>query len=483
MSPALILIIFLLLIEPSLLIKEKLFKALQNNENDCYKKATLELTKGCQSLEGDNPVDNMKYAVMLTLCELLSAKINIPSECNIINIHQQVVQCTQQLSLSPQTWTTYSGYFRDIVLICFAIKYPMEKEILERLHENITLNQVKNFNILSSQQRYLIQWREEEFKRLDKLKESQLDIFEHVEKTSMYYQRMAHQVELLFETLVLLQNQTELSILQYNDMVSRHVEQVQMLLQDSFLYQAMKIDETLDSLLTKSNTLNQHVERILLLQEQTVQSWNLLTKNLERELTDVWNQSIYRMSTGFHLIMNQSLSEAKLLKHDLTLIHRQVKDTMEPFHRLSNLISGVYFQGVHTMKRLIVFVVSCALLCLRIQALLKQMNVHRNQLLTFVLLIVTSITCQQAHLNTIFTAVLLAITSIILEGIILYHEHKKVSAEVLDRPEIKPLDYTQSKTDTEIRLQKVPNLDELSPPPPYQAKDTYYYHRYYYHPT
>ncbi|CAO3692769.1 unnamed protein product [Rhizopus microsporus] len=277
--------------------------------------------------------------------------------------------------------------YLNLVLICFAIKYPMEKEILERLHENITLNQVKNFNILSSQQRYLIQWREEEFKRLDKLKESQLNIFEHVEKTSMYYQRMAHQVELLFETLVLLQNQTELSILQYNDMVSRHVEQVQMLLQDSFLYQAMKIDETLDSLLTKSNTLNQHVERILLLQEQTVQSWNLLTKNLERELTDVWNQSIYRMSTGFHLIMNQSLSEAKLLKHDLTLIHRQVKDTMEPFHRLSNLISGVYFQGVHTMKRLIVFVVSCALLCLRIQALLKQMNVHRNQLLTFVLLI------------------------------------------------------------------------------------------------
>lgn len=168
--------------------------------------------------------------------------------------------------------------YLNLVLICFAIKYPMEKEILERLHENITLNQVKNFNILSSQQRYLIQWREEEFKRLDKLKESQLNIFEHVEKTSMYYQRMAHQVELLFETLVLLQNQTELSILQYNDMVSRHVEQVQMLLQDSFLYQAMKIDETLDSLLTKSNTLNQHVERILLLQEQTVQSWNLLTK-------------------------------------------------------------------------------------------------------------------------------------------------------------------------------------------------------------
>ncbi|CEG73055.1 hypothetical protein RMATCC62417_08511 [Rhizopus microsporus] len=74
-------------------------------------------------------------------------------------------------------------------------------------------------------------------------------------------------------------------------------------------------------------------------------------------------------------------------------------------------------------------------------------------------------------------------TSIALEGIILYHRHKKVSAEVLDRPEVNPLNYTQSKADTEIRLQKVPNLDRLSPPPPYQAKDTYYYHRYYYHPT
>lgn len=42
-------------------IPKELHKALQNNENDCYKKVTLCLMNGCQSLMSkDTMAENMK---------------------------------------------------------------------------------------------------------------------------------------------------------------------------------------------------------------------------------------------------------------------------------------------------------------------------------------------------------------------------------------------------------------------------------------
>ncbi|KAG1445775.1 hypothetical protein G6F56_009796 [Rhizopus delemar] len=236
----------------------------KNNENDCYKKVTLGLMNDCQSLTKDATLENMKYAIMLTLCELSSARMKLPRECQTLNQPEQTTNCIQKLSASPQAWTSYSGYFRDIVLICFAIKYPLEKEILEKLHENITLNQIKNFDILHSQQKYLIQWREQEFDRLDVLRKSQIDLSRHMDQVNTYYRTTEDHIDHIMDSLVQLQNRAELSVIQYSDVITTHVDRVKKQLHEMLIYQTMEMDDVIDSLLFKLSQMDMHLEQGLL---------------------------------------------------------------------------------------------------------------------------------------------------------------------------------------------------------------------------
>ncbi|EIE85596.1 hypothetical protein RO3G_10306 [Rhizopus delemar RA 99-880] len=237
------------------------------------------------------------------------------------NIYQN-----RKLSASPQAWTSYS------VLICFAIKYPMEKEILEKLHENITLNQVKNFDILQSQQNYLIQWRQQEFDMLDVLKESQVDVINHIAKAKDYYQKTESQIEFLFDTLGLLQNKTQLAIIQYDEMVNRHIEQVYRQLNDLLIHQTMEIDGLVDALLLKLDKVHRHVEQSLLDQIQATNSWNEYVKNIELELNDRWKNSIQNMSTILYNAINGPLDEIKQLQDKLNVAHHHLIEIMKPFH-------------------------------------------------------------------------------------------------------------------------------------------------------
>lgn len=79
----------------------ELYQNLQNSESDCFKRATLRLTNGCDGLQFGTQenmdckrksatyFDKLIYilnlinldAIMLTLCELETAQIAIPVEC------------------------------------------------------------------------------------------------------------------------------------------------------------------------------------------------------------------------------------------------------------------------------------------------------------------------------------------------------------------------------------------------------------------
>ncbi|KAI8334245.1 hypothetical protein BC941DRAFT_454453 [Chlamydoabsidia padenii] len=96
--------------------------ALQSKQKDCFRKSTLALEADCQVLASDE-TSHMKYALMLTKCELATADIQIPKACQLDDS-----TCVKKLAINPQTWTTYSGYYRDVVTICFSVRYPMEKD-------------------------------------------------------------------------------------------------------------------------------------------------------------------------------------------------------------------------------------------------------------------------------------------------------------------------------------------------------------------
>ncbi|RHZ79269.1 hypothetical protein Glove_150g71 [Diversispora epigaea] len=147
---------------------------------NCFKDAALTLKNGCRNINLDDN-DKILYAVQLTKCEIATANLTMPTECD--DIDKEIGSCAESLSKTSQLWTSYSGYYREVFKMCFAVRYLLERDLLEELHRNITQNQLKNYNILRVQQREMINWREEEMSKLSQLEKSQIRISESINET------------------------------------------------------------------------------------------------------------------------------------------------------------------------------------------------------------------------------------------------------------------------------------------------------------
>ncbi|RCH97999.1 karyogamy protein [Rhizopus stolonifer] len=321
---------------------------------------------------------------MLTLCELSSARMKLPRECQTLNQPEQTTNCIQKLSASPQAWTSYSGYFRDIVLICFAIKYPLEKEILEKLHENITLNQIKNFDILHSQQKYLIQWREQEFDRLDVLRKSQIDLSRHMDQVNTYYRTTEDHIDHIMDSLVQLQNRAELSVIQYSDVITTHVDRVKKQLHEMLIYQTMEMDDVIDSLLFKLSQMDMHLEQGLLDQVKATQRWSEHLKNLEVEVAEKWKTSVDSANMDLNTAIHDSISQVKQLHNHLIDLKGQMSQVVQPLDRISENMGLLYLYGLATIKEWIMQLLAWALLYYQIQILFTNSSIQYSKVFSFV---------------------------------------------------------------------------------------------------
>jgi hypothetical protein len=130
--------------------------------------ATLTLINSCQSLERSSSAEielseiREEYATRLAMCELMGAKVTVPSQCDRFVPHDggckrkrafafldklrseeptdsidktcyrdvspvQVKQCLGALHARPQWWTSYSNALQNVVVVCQASRSAIEK--------------------------------------------------------------------------------------------------------------------------------------------------------------------------------------------------------------------------------------------------------------------------------------------------------------------------------------------------------------------
>lgn len=101
--------------------------------SDCFKRSLSTLKTKCgEELEPDEG-ERVRLAISMTLCELeTAAYASIPLECLEFSYgtkirtpeHKTAPQavCVAALSRSPQHWSSYSGYLRDVPQLCFAFR-------------------------------------------------------------------------------------------------------------------------------------------------------------------------------------------------------------------------------------------------------------------------------------------------------------------------------------------------------------------------
>lgn len=111
------------------------FELSDNWRNDCAKKALEPIINQCaEGIETITPIQQKLTAIQLSICEFENAEISYPSECRSQNLDT----CILLLEKSPQYWTTFSGYYREIRNICHQISLPFAKDQILQVYENIT---------------------------------------------------------------------------------------------------------------------------------------------------------------------------------------------------------------------------------------------------------------------------------------------------------------------------------------------------------
>ncbi|KAL1918668.1 uncharacterized protein VTP21DRAFT_2690 [Calcarisporiella thermophila] len=132
-------------------------EAYVSGPNSCFRRAAMGLEKGCKSEDmSELQKAKCRYAMRLTICEMATAGIAKPGECEKED-QSGLNRCIKFLSKVPQHWTSYSAYFRQVVSMCFAVRYEIEREIIAELHRNITRLQLNNYDVLEKQQARAVQ--------------------------------------------------------------------------------------------------------------------------------------------------------------------------------------------------------------------------------------------------------------------------------------------------------------------------------------
>ncbi|KAF9120992.1 hypothetical protein BGW39_010927 [Mortierella sp. 14UC] len=142
---------------------------------DCFKDAARALRQGCKSIDIDED-EKTHYAIRLTTCEIATANMPVPQECHSVataesDPDQQPTSSDIGRSLGriPQLWTSYSGYFREVKVMCLAVRYSLEHDELRGLQRNLSRAHLDQIALLKEQQRVLTESNRLETERLKEL--------------------------------------------------------------------------------------------------------------------------------------------------------------------------------------------------------------------------------------------------------------------------------------------------------------------------
>ncbi|KAJ3137558.1 hypothetical protein HDU90_001961 [Geranomyces variabilis] len=156
-------------------------QAYETEGNGCFKAAVTKLKAGCSTLSlGEEK--KITYAVYLTRCEIATASIPIPRECEPHAVDVDVYACVEILSHVPQLWTSYSGYVREVVNMCFAAQYENHRDTVEQLFNNVTAHQISSYRLLRRQHKDMESWHNQQMRRLTKVEQLQVSLISQADE-------------------------------------------------------------------------------------------------------------------------------------------------------------------------------------------------------------------------------------------------------------------------------------------------------------
>ncbi|KAI9031637.1 hypothetical protein CLU79DRAFT_842248 [Phycomyces nitens] len=310
------------------------FLALKAKEPSCFKAAVLTLKDGCEALSVSQDT-KIKYALMLTVCELSTANVPIPPECNSIDdgTDARAQQCVMKLASTPQTWTSYSGYFRDVVSMCFAIRYPIEKDMLEKLRKDIADNQLQNYDLLRDQRAQLVNWHQEEIENFKIIRSAQQSLKEQLEAMENSRHRASKGVQDLTGSIMSLQHNTESALKAQEELVNLVADTSQRQFEQTVFDMEAMLESAFFQVEARLGQLNTALSHSLLIQNKSHEAWHQM-QIIQWELSYNWNNSVSHMNNSLLQMFDDTEKQVHYLQQEIGTIHGQILVIINPIRQL-----------------------------------------------------------------------------------------------------------------------------------------------------
>ncbi|ORY93059.1 hypothetical protein BCR43DRAFT_565709 [Syncephalastrum racemosum] len=323
---------------------------LEERTQDCFKQAAARLREGCRSLLVSNH-DKMAYALELTLCEVATAKIAIPTVCaqfTELDKHERpsdynniVQQCITLLAAVPQTWTSYSGYYRDAEAMCLAVRYPIERERLEQLHQNVTRYQIKQLSMLQQQQKYMAAWRHEEGTRLTQLRTLQDRLWQHMQRSfEDANQQQSEHLEALSTAIVKLKEESEAALLTNQHQWELYTQAGQQHWNSLWDFAYETLTKGIDQLDTRLREVLNASDKLLMQQYEAEAGWETV-KDAQTRVVHDWDQTWTHVNTSLITMLQITAQEIQQLQLQVHDVREQIFTLVQSVQRASRRLMSI----------------------------------------------------------------------------------------------------------------------------------------------
>lgn len=189
----------------------------------------------------------------------------------------------------------------------------------------------------------------------DHLKESQNELWYQVQSIQQIHLQTANQIQMIFDTLVLVQSSTELVVNKYNNMIHFHMQELQNQLNEIATRQAIEIDQLVNNVLGDLTQVEQGLSKMIDAQHRVIKDWDE-TKVVQKEYLDVWQESIEQVNDRLNEVMDRSLQHLKSIKQDISVIQDQISLLIVPFKWFHESFTNLYIKIRHGALKILIHV-------------------------------------------------------------------------------------------------------------------------------
>lgn len=267
------------------------FQELSAHRTTCTYNALQEFTDECRKRGAENIDPNLRLelAVRLSICEFVEAGVEYPEPCLEISYRKDkqlrncYKECVAAFRAVPQFWTTYSGHYRKLRLLCYEELAPFLKDSILDLFLNVTRLYSQFFTSAERSSVSIFKTNEEVVLKIHHLNDLMSSLFDKIhqynETVSLQRHNDLHAAEVARDTVALnfdFLNTMLTTSFQENllnmALLQKHVIETQKdlhLFEDSFLFNSeitdsffLKVHEDHDQLLTTIGSAQKSINHL-----------------------------------------------------------------------------------------------------------------------------------------------------------------------------------------------------------------------------